>query len=136
MKILSFASLSRSSRIYARIGFILTIFSLTFANLWVFSPAYAACTISGLVYQDYNAGGTQDAAEPGVAGILVTAYQTSVVPPGTPPPSIPSLTVATDTTNAAGAYTLNIAVTGQIRIEFTQIPQGLESGRFGAGNSS
>ncbi|MEO8611497.1 MAG: SdrD B-like domain-containing protein [Chloroflexota bacterium] len=136
MKILSFASMSRHSRIYARIGFILTIFSLTFANLWVFSPVHAACTVGGIVYQDYNAGGTQDAAEPGVAGILVTAYQTSVVPAGSPPAPIPSLTVGTATTDANGQYTLTLTVTGQVRIEFTQIPAGLESGRFGAGNNS
>src|SRR4029453_19128854 len=136
MKIFSFAPMRRNSRIFARIGFIIATFALTFANLWNFSPVHAACTIDGLVYQDYDADGTQDGAEPGVAGILVTAYQTSVVPPGTPPPSIPSLTVGTDTTDPTGAYNLNLTVNGQVRIEFTQIPEGLESGRFGAANSS
>lgn len=136
MKMLSFPAWNRNSRIFARVGFIIATFGLTFANLWVFAPVRAACTINGLVYQDYDADGTQDGAEPGVAGIVVTAYQTSVVPPGTPPPSIPSLTVGTDTTDDAGQYDLNLTVNGEVRIEFTEIPQGLESGRFGAGNSS
>ncbi|MBZ0290243.1 MAG: hypothetical protein K8I30_21645, partial [Anaerolineae bacterium] len=136
MKMFSVPSWNRTSRTLARTGFLITVFSLTFANLWDFSPVRAACTIDGLVYQDYDADGTQDGAEPGVAGILVTAYRTSVVPPGTPPPPIASLTVGTATSGVNGQYSLNLTVNGEVRIEFTEIPQGLESGRFGAGNSS
>jgi len=127
---------SQRLRTSARILLIAATLAVTFSNLLVFVPVLAACTITGTVYQDYNASGTQDQREPGVAGITVTAYQTSVVPPGTPPPSIPSLTVGTATTGANGQYTMNIAVNGEIRVEFTDIPQGLRSGRFGTGNQS
>jgi len=127
---------SRALRLFTRILFLIAILSLTFANLIVFTPVLAACVVTGTVYQDYNAGGTQDAREPGVAGITVTAYQTSVVPPGTPPPPIPSLTVGTAVTNATGNYTMNVPTNGEIRIEFTDLPRGLESGRFGTGTST
>ena len=40
------------------------------------TPA-AAQTISGTLFRDYNADGTNAAGEPGVAGITVTAYDST-----------------------------------------------------------
>ena len=135
MKTSFFRRFKRSPQIF-RVLFVFTIILFTLNDFWIIGTAQAACVVSGTVYQDYNASGTQDALEPGVENIRVSAYQTSVVPAGTPPLPVAALQVATDLTDATGNYTLNVAISGQIRIEFTEIPAYLRSGRFGAGNQS
>jgi uncharacterized repeat protein (TIGR01451 family) len=92
---------------------------------WSTLPVLAACTIGGTVYRDYNANGVQDANESLQVGIVVTAYDRA------------GAAVATDTTDAAGAYTLNVGGTPpQVRVEFG-IPQTfLRSGPFGTAGAS
>lgn len=83
--------------------------------------------ISGKVYQDFNANGTQDLTasfnEPGYRGITVTAYNSS----GTQ--------VGMTTTTANGTYSIP-NVTGAVRIEFTALPSTYFSGPLGAQNAS
>ena len=102
------------------------------------ASVYAAGNISGTVFQDFNGDGlfnvTSTAALPavdvGVAGVVVTAYDAA----GT--------AIATATTNAAGAYTLtSVALTAlpagvPLRIQFTALPAGYQSGPQGASNAT
>lgn len=77
---------------------------------WPTTPAQAAtCSgsaITGLAFRDYNANGTRDATEPGIAGIVVTAYDTSG-------------TAASCETTATGGYGIDPTGAYPVRIEFT-----------------
>lgn len=76
--------------------------------------------ISGAVFQDYNADGTQASAEPGVAGVTVTAYAAN----GT--------TASTAVSAADGKYTLaGLTDSVEYRLEFTNLPSYLVSGPIG-----
>lgn len=94
---------------------------LTVVAISVMMPnmAYAAGDVSGTVFRDYNANGVQDAGEPGVAGVTVTAYDSS----GT---SVGSTTTASD-----GTYTLT-SLPDDVRIEVTDLPSYLEPGPQGS----
>lgn len=96
--------------------------------LVVFSPPPVlaqACVIDGTIYRDYNQNGQQDSGEPEVPGIRVTAYG----PSGNP--------VASATSNASGVYTLSGLPDGQeVRVEFTNLPSFLRSGRVGPQSST
>jgi hypothetical protein len=84
-------------------------------------PAVAAETISGVVFRDFNADGTRDTREPGVAGVAVTAYDAA----GT--------AVVSATTDSTGAYTLTGLSDGtQYRLEVTGLPGYLQPGPVGA----
>ncbi|MCC6299155.1 MAG: sortase [Anaerolineales bacterium] len=76
-------------------------------------------TVSGTVFTDYNDNGVRGAADTGVAGVTVTAYNSA------------NAVVATTTTNALGNYTLAIPDGTQARIEFSGIPASLRPGAFG-----
>lgn len=69
--------------------------------------AQAAGNISGTVFRDFNANGARDGSEPGVGGILVTAYDDSGAIAGT------------DTTASDGTYTLSASGSGPYRVEFS-----------------
>lgn len=75
--------------------------------------------VSGTVFRDFNANGTKDTVELGVPGITVNAYDSTGAVVGT----------VTSATN--GTYTLS-GVTGDVRIEFTDIPAYLYPGATGA----
>lgn len=89
----------------------------------------AAGTITGVVFQDYNANGVRDlsvpntsagiAADRGIAGIIVTAYRGAGV-------------AGTATTDAHGAYTLTATGDAPYRVEFSNLPAGFKSGPAGA----
>lgn len=86
----------------------------------------ATCTggaITGLAFRDYNANGAREAAEPGIAGIVVTAYDAA----GT--------TAACETT-ADGSYGINPVGAYPVRVEFTLPADGslsfLKPGAAGA----
>ncbi len=72
-------------------------------------------TITGVVYRDYNANGTQQTwansgntfNEPGIAGVVITAYDASNTVRGTA------------TSGANGSYSLSATGTGPYRVEFT-----------------
>lgn len=69
----------------------------------------AACNgsgITGTVFRDYNANGAQDANEPGIAGIVVTAYDSA------------GSSVACEST-ATGAYGIEPVGAYPVRLEFT-----------------
>ncbi len=77
-----------------------------------FRNALAAYMVGGTVSDDYNQNGAQDTREPGINGIIVTAYNSA----GT---SVRTATTATSG-NTLGQYTLSIPNgTGPVRIQFT-----------------
>jgi len=93
-----------------------------------------ASTITGQVFQDFNANGTFDttrtiandsqgtvavAIDQGMAGITVTAYDSS------------NAVAGTATTAANGTYTLTAAGAGPYRVQFTNIPAGYYQGPHG-----
>ncbi len=69
--------------------------------------------ISGTVFKDYNANSTKDPAEPGVAGILVNAYDDT------------GAVFASDTTIADGSFDI-ATVANNYRIEVTNVPNYLK----------
>ena len=82
-------------------------------------PAFASAQITGTVYRDFDADGTQDALEPGVSGITVTAYDAT------------NSSVSTTTTVADGTYTLTPGA-GSFRIEVSDLPSYLQPGALGS----
>ncbi len=79
--------------------------------------ALVAGQISGAVFQDYNADGAQASAEPGVAGVTVTAYAAN----GT--------TASTAVSAADGKYTLaGLTDSVEYRLEFANLPSYTEQG--------
>lgn len=103
------------------------------------TPALAAGTISGTVFQDYNGNGTRDltttipsvgsgvtnaAVDRGLGGVTVTAYTGAGAVAGTA------------TTAADGAYTLSASGTGPYRVEFSGLPTGFQPGPVGSNNGS
>jgi len=101
----------------------LAIISLFVSLFGSGTQVFAACTINGTVYRDYNANGVQDAQEPGVPDITVTAYSAAAA-------------VASAQSGATGAYMLNVGAAvpngDEVRIEFSGLPDYLRSGPFGA----
>lgn len=93
---------------------------------------YASGTITGTVYIDYNANGARDttgvspnpAVDTGIAGIVVTAYDSAGVNRGTA------------TSAANGTYSLAATGTGPYRIEFTSLPSGYFPSPSGTNNAS
>ncbi|PZU49075.1 MAG: hypothetical protein DI566_01795 [Microbacterium sp.] len=100
------------------------------------SPAMAATgEIRGAVARDFNGNGVRDAgnsatataADTGVAGVVVTAYDAT----GTP--------VATATTAANGTYSLDTGSVDDgtpLRLELTGLPEGFHPSRAGSGNGT
>jgi hypothetical protein len=100
---------------------------------WILQrKVYAAGTITGTVYIDYNANGSRDtsgvapnpAIDAGIGGITVTAYDSAGVSRGTA------------TSAASGAYSLAATGTGPYRIEFTTLPAGYFPSPAGTNNAS
>ena len=68
----------------------------------------ATCTggpITGTAFRDYNLSGVKDSLEPGIAGIVVTAYTTD--------------TTTSCETGADGTYGITPTGTFPVRLEFT-----------------
>lgn len=93
-----------------------------------------AGTITGTVFQDYNANGVRDtdkniansgsgtvgvAIDRGVAGVTITAYNAS------------GAVVGGATTNDQGDFSLNASGDAPYRIEFTNLPAGFQPGPAG-----
>lgn len=92
------------------------------------AKAQAPCTgtaMNGAAFRDYNANGTRDALEPGIAGIVVTAYDSVG---GT----------VTCTTSADGSYGIDPTGAYPVRLEFTLPADGslgfLRAGAAGSGS--
>lgn len=99
----------------------------------------AAGTITGTVFQDFNANGARDTAatipnngsgtapvavDRGVGGVVVTAYDSA------------GLAVGSTASLADGTYSLSASGTGPYRIEFTNLPAGYQPGPRGANNGT
>lgn len=125
---------SKLRRWLRQTAFIGTLLGLLFSG-WAASPVQAACNIQGRVYRDYNSNGALDAREAGQGGVTVSAYY-DLNADGI------SEQIATTTSQTSidplqsGLYTLPVtSPDGQVRLEFSGLPNALFSGRFG-GNSA
>ena len=90
------------------------------------STIQAAGTVTGIVFRDYNENGVQDAGEPGVGGVTVTAYGAAG-------------TALTSTLSTAPNGTYSISWGGadtRVRIEFSDLPGTAEAGAFGSGSAT
>lgn len=136
-----FSSSGKSSnspkKLYRRSGIVLAVLivMLSIGGLrWLMNGQAAAATITGKVFQDFNGNGLRDtnrtinnsatgtvgvAIDRGIAGIVVTAYNSS------------GAVSATATTDDQGNYSLNLADNAPYRIEFTAIPAGFKAGPSG-----
>ena len=86
-------------------------------------PTYASGgTVSGVVFDDYNANGVKDTREPGVGSVSVTEIDATGA-------------TTTAITKADGTYSLNVA-TFPARIEFTSLPANYASGPHGTGSGT
>ena len=90
----------------------------------VATNVFAATTITGEIYRDFNNSGTRDTGatynEPPVENVTVTAFNT-----------LTGAIVATTTSDVNGLYTLNLpdALDGErVRLEFSNLPTGLQPG--------
>lgn len=85
----------------------------------------ASGQFGGIIFQDYNQNGLHESGEIGLAGVTVTAYNSS------------NATAATATTDANGWYVLTGLTNGsQYRLEFSNLPAGVESGATGVNSGS
>ncbi len=111
------------------------LFALLSVLLTILNPAASVfarpaqqpgnCVIQGTAYRDYNASGAQDALEPGVEDILVTAFDAD------------GSAVDTATTAADGSYQLDtLPAADEIRLEFTNLPSYLRYGPVGTGSNT
>ncbi|MEI2688268.1 MAG: SdrD B-like domain-containing protein [Anaerolineae bacterium] len=115
-------ALSKTVRLLAALMVALaTVLPTVVAAAPTTAPAAAPLTqpesgvISGTVFRDYNANGTQQTwanstntfNEPGIAGVTVTAYDSSGAVAGSA------------TSGATGTYSLSATGTGPYRVEFT-----------------
>lgn len=122
----------RGITIAVLIAFTIAIFGTRDRNLW--AGQAAAGTLTGTVFQDYNANGVRDtdknilnsgsgnvsvAIDRGIPGVVVTAYTSSGAIAGTA------------ITNGQGAFSLNASGDAPYRIEFTNLPPGFKPGPFG-----
>ncbi len=106
-----------------------TIFGCVFGILSFFFSYSVQSQVSGKVFNDYNASATQTSAtaEPGVAGVVVTAIK-------------PDGTSYSDTTDALGAFSFTatqIPSGTKVRLEYHHFPTDTYDGTYGAtaGNS-
>lgn len=113
----------------------ITFFSIIFLliSVFIFETAQALPTcvdgqVGGTVFRDFNYNGTRDTYEPGVPGVVVTAYNADGSEAG-------SATTA-DSATSKGEYTLNISSGSQIRLEFTGIPTYLFDGVIGTNSAT
>ena len=88
----------------------------------------AFAQVSGTVFKDFNENGIKEATatftEPGIAGVTVKAFDASGAQVG-----------ATATTDATGAYSI-AGVSGALRIEFTNFPNGIYEGPKGTASNT
>ncbi len=110
----------------ARLFLWLTLLAIAVVGLEQAVPAAVAqpaCSLSGVVFRDYDASGARGPREPGVPGIAVTAYGAD------------GSVIASITTGAGGQYTLAGLPQGvEVRVEFAGLPAYLRSGPAGSQN--
>ena len=81
-----------------------------FGVMMVVCATFAYSSITGTAFRDYNGDGLKQSGEPAVAGVIVKAYKNDS--------ANKDLLVTTATTNQSGAYTLNVAGSVPVRLEF------------------
>lgn len=108
----------RSTKIhlFPLVGIVLLVL-MQFSQLTIPITFAQACSVTGLVYRDYDQDGIQDALEPAVAGIEVRAF------------NMAGVEIGSTITAANGQYTLALS-DPQARIEFT-IPASMSYLRYG-----
>ena len=99
---------------------------------------YAAGTISGQVFRDYDANGADNGDfEPGIGAVTVTAFDaTGAVAGTTTTCSATGAPTASCTLANLGSFTLTVVGSGPYRVEFTGFPDFLSPGPEGAGSGS
>ena len=103
-------------------GLIAPVAAAPLSATGLYAPSGAG-EIQGVVFRDFDADATQDAIEPGIQGVTVTAYDVN----GT--------AVATTTTASDGSYTLSGLTDGnRYRIEVTGYADFLYPAPVGTGN--
>ena len=111
-----------------RTRFLVIVF-LFFVLAIIISPyrnVNAAGSIAGVVFRDLNDNGVRGTFEPGVGGVTITAYDSTGAVVGT--------ATSSSTRATLGQYTLNFTGSDTtVRVEFTGIPDGYESGAVGSG---
>jgi uncharacterized repeat protein (TIGR01451 family) len=130
-----------STTVWLRLVMMLTVVVSGFVFMTGGSRGAAATgTISGNVFQDFNANGVRDtsaqipnsgggnigvAVDSGIQGVTVTAYSPTGAAAGSA------------VTDASGNYSINTAgSTGPYRVEFTTLPAGYYDGPFGANSKT
>ena len=97
------------------------VFTIGAGNL----PTSSATTISGTVFNDFNANGARDNSDLGATNVTVKAFNAA------------NTQVATATSNSLGAYTLTGLTAAQpYRLEFTWNDTYVQSGALGANSTS
>lgn len=132
---------------------VILAFAIIAALLGLAVPrAYAAGTITGTVFQDYNDNGASDttttvnnngagvvgvAVDSGIGGVVVTAYApTGAVAGATASCSAVNVPGAWCTGLNNGFYQLTVIGAGPYRVEFTNLPAGYEPAAQGANDFS
>ena len=116
-----------------RITFWVVMLSFILLVVSVAGITRAAGTVTGLVFRDYNANGVQDANEPGVGGVTITAYGATGAVVGSATSSAALATLGTYSISWASADL-------RVRLEFTGLPgvaqQGAASSAAGGSGTS
>lgn len=115
--------------------FFLVVAAAAIFSGWLnISSVYAAGTINGTVYHDYNSSGTREVVSPisNNGGGVISAAVDNGVPNVTVIAYAPNGAVAgTAVTNAAGAYSVIVTGTGPYRLDFINLPLGYEPAPHG-----
>jgi hypothetical protein len=81
--------------------------------------------LGNFAWSDLNNNGTQDAGEPGVAGVTVSLYRPGFGLDGIVGNGDDALPVASMITDAKGEYFFSNLIPGDYQVEFTTIPTGM-----------
>jgi hypothetical protein len=81
--------------------------------------------LGNFVWSDLNNNGTQEAGEPGIAGVTVTLFRPGFGLDGIAGNADDALPVTSMITDANGAYLFSNLVPGDYQLEFTTIPTGM-----------
>ena len=121
-------------RPFVSIGLLLLCALIMFGQIFISTSfaarasthAASAYTVNGTVFNDYNQNGAQDSQEPGLNGIVVTAYDASNQ-------QVATTTTASNTSGTTGQYALSIpAGVGPVRLQFTGFGPGASNPRLAA----
>lgn len=104
--------------------FLIPSLALLLANSLLAQNCGTQNNIGGEIYTDYNFNGLNDEAYAPVEGIVIEAYD-----------ALGNL-ISSTTSNDAGKYVLTVPSGLLVRLEYTNIPEGMTAGYFGADNGT